>query len=172
MAPDELQGETYDADVSTDMSTDVAKLRSLTALLRRAWALSPVRYLMVGGCLFLIDLGVFMVLTEVGVPIPVAQVVARATGGLVGFVGHKYVTFRSAGQTSRGPAQMVLYAVLFAANLTLSAFVISGAITLCMGFRVPGKILGESVMVCMTFLGNRFIFRSEADGSATQEEPP
>lgn len=170
MAPDGLPGETYDADVSSDVSTDVARLSALTGLLVRAWALSPVRYLMVGGCLFVIDLGVFMCLTELGVAIPVAQIVARATGGLVGFVGHKYVTFRSSEQTSRGPAQMVLYAVLFAANLTLSAFVISGAIALCMGFRVPGKVLGESVMVCMTFLGNRFIFRSKGDEATKQEE--
>ena len=152
------------------MSADVARSNALAALIARAWSLSPVRYLAVGGCLFLIDLGVFMGLTEVGLPIPIAQVIARATGGLAGFVGHKYVTFRSSEQASRGPAQMVLYAVLFAANLTLSAFVISGTIALCMGYRVPGKIMGESVMVCMTFLGNRFIFRTKADEDTTQEE--
>jgi len=39
-----------------------------------------------------------------------------------------------------------------------------------MGYRIPGKIMGESVMVCMTFLGNRFIFRTKADEDTTQEE--
>ena len=121
------------------------------------------RYVAVGGVLFGLDLACFLGLTELGVATPAAQVVSRALGALVGFFAHKHLTFQgwSRPQALDTRAQLLRYAGITAFNVLLSAGVISACIHLMGGLRVPGKVLGEVLMVLTTWLLSRHVFRPQ-----------
>lgn len=118
-----------------------------------------VRFVLVGGVLFGIDLLVFMALVA-GIDLAVgwAQVVSVTVRTVVGFALHKWFTFRGdtddgVGTTAR---QGVAYLVQGAINVPISAAVVIGCVWLLGGWALGGKVLSELVMVGEVYLLYRF----------------
>ncbi|MCO4746613.1 MAG: GtrA family protein [Proteobacteria bacterium] len=117
------------------------------------------RYVAVGAGLFAVDLAVFMGLVTIDVPIPVAQLISRATGAVLGFFLHRQWTF--AGETehaSGAGTQGAGYAALTLANLGLSPVVVTVLANLVPSL-VLAKVLTEVAMVLTTFALTRWLFR-------------
>jgi putative flippase GtrA len=114
-----------------------------------------VRYVLVIGLGWLADIAVFA-LAVPHVNVPLAQLLARVSGALVGFVLHKHFTFQ---QTNTPvPRATVRYIILW----LFSYFVSTGLILLLISFKfqvVGAKILVEILIVPFNFhLMRRFVF--------------
>ena len=125
------------------------------------WRHSLPRYLVVGGTIFLVDLGVFLGLTELGVAAALAQIFSRGLGAILSFMGHKYFSFDHNGkpQEERTPRQFVLYVALSLFTLFASAGVVWGTLQVLNGNRILSKVISEAIMVVITYLSSRYIFR-------------
>ena len=127
--------------------------------LARAEVGRVVRFVLVGGVLFAIDLVVFMALVS-GIDLAVgwAQVVSVTVRTAVGFVLHKWFTFRgdTDDSVSTTAKQGVAYLVQGAVNVPISAAVVIGCVWLLGGWALGGKVLSEFVMVAEVYLLYRF----------------
>ena len=116
--------------------------------LARAEVGRVVRFVLVGGVLFAIDLVVFMALVS-GIDLAVgwAQVVSVTVRTAVGFVLHKWFTFR--GDTDDSVSTTAKQGV---------AYLVQGAINVWLlgGWALGGKVLSEFVMVAEVYLLYRF----------------
>src|SRR5690606_19775481 len=81
-----------------------------------------LRFLLVGGCVFALDTGTFLLLYWLGVPSIPANAAGMLAGFLLGLVGHHYLTFRRAGSPGLGTA--LRYGGSFAFNLVLGTVVL------------------------------------------------
>lgn len=133
----------------------------IPGLLRAAWGRSTVRYLFIGGVLFLLDLAAFLALKHLGIGTVPAQVVSRTVGAAAGFAGHKLVSFRNREQGGRAlAAQGTSYAVLTVVNILISPLVVVGFEHLLGWAGLPVvKVAAEVVMVTETYLVLRWVFR-------------
>jgi putative flippase GtrA len=122
---------------------------------------SPLRYLIVGGVLFAVDLAVFLLLFEVlGVAPAVAQLAARGSGALIGFFAHRHYTFRAALPSPRFGLgiQGGGYLSVALATFFLSPVVLVLALDALGSRAIPAKIVTEAVLVTLTYLAMRFLF--------------
>lgn len=134
----------------------VDKIRSAWKLI---WKLSVFRYLLTGGCLFLIDLTIFLSLKRLGITTPVAQIISRSIGAAVGFVAHKFFSFGSKERTtSILVTQGRGYLICTIINLFISPVLITGFEMLIHSSLVLGKVVIELFMVLETYLILRLIF--------------
>src|SRR5690606_41395104 len=81
-----------------------------------------LRFLLVGGGVFALDTGIFLLLYWLGLPSIPANAAGMLAGFLLGLVGHHYLTFRRAGSPGLGTAPP--YAGSFAFNLVLGTAVL------------------------------------------------
>jgi putative flippase GtrA len=122
-----------------------------------------LRYIVVGGGTFLVDLGCFMLLVKQGRVSPeVAQACSRTVGAAVGFFGHKYFSFaqpRGTGSSGGGSLRQVAgYIAIFVVGIILSPAVIWGMLQIVRPHLVLAKILTEVVMVCLNFVLMKALF--------------
>lgn len=133
---------------------------ALTGDLRR----TGPRYLLVGLSLFVLDLSIFLVLVHLaGLPLAVAQVIARTIGAITGFVLHRSWTFDGEGdhRLSLG-AQGGGYLTLTLLNISLSPFVVLAAAAVLPDSMVLVKVAAEGFLAVESFLITRLLFtRSE-----------
>ena len=121
---------------------------------------SAIRYLMVGGTLFLVDLATFLCLKKIGTTTLIAQAISRTVGATLGFLGHKVISFRSRDyKTQLVAAQGAGYTISTVLNILISPILVAG-----LEYAVPGrlilvKVLAEIVMVIETYFVLRWIFR-------------
>lgn len=133
----------------------------LVALLARR----PVRYLLVGGAGFLLNLGVFLLLADtLSLDVRPSELISRALGGVLTFVGHRQWTFtaREGGHAHGLAGQGLRYVALNLVNLALAPWVVWGCVGLLDGRLVPAKLLAEAVMLVETYLLTSLIFRRRA----------
>ncbi len=134
----------------------------IPALARQVLARRPVRYVLVGGVGFLINLGLFMALVRLlGLDLRIAEVISRSTGGVFTFLGHRAWTFRAgaAGHRHSAGAQGGQYLVLNLVNLAIAPWVVWGCAWLLDGLLVLAKLLAEAIMLLETYLLTALIFR-------------
>lgn len=149
--------------------------------LNREEVLRFLRFLWVGGALFAIDLGLFWALHDgLGFSVPSAQATSVTVRTIIGFVAHKWFTFR--GDTSDDPAttaqQGVAYLVQGVLNAPVSVLIVWGCVWLLEGWAVGGKVLAEILMVAEVYLLYRLVvysrhyFGKSTTEHTTQRRPP
>lgn len=114
------------------------------------------RFLFIGGCLVLVDWGVFVLLTAVGVDTSVANVCGRVVGALLGFVANGRITFGSPGAPRLGRRHFGRFVLLWLAMTLLSTWLVSGvAAQLSLQMAWLGKPLVEGVLASVSFIVSR-----------------
>lgn len=121
------------------------------------------RFLVVGGGLFLIDLGLFMALaTGLDLSVPLSQTISVSVRTVLGFVAHKWFTFEQglADDAARTGRQGLAYVVVGLVNIPISAAVVTGLVWLLGGWEFGGKIASEAVMALEVYaLYRLFVYR-------------
>ena len=111
-------------------------------------------FLIVGGCLIVLDWAVFVALTALGVmPIP-ANVTGRVTGALVGFRANGRITFSVPGSPRLGRCRFARYLVLWI-MLTLLSTVTLLAEQLSLEIAWLAKPVVEAGLAVVSFLVSR-----------------
>lgn len=129
----------------------------------------PVRYVVVGGAGFAVNLAAFMALARLGgLDVRLAELISRSLGGVVTFVGHRQWTFAAgAGGHHHGlSGQGFRYVVLNLVNLGVAPWVVWGCVQLLGGLLLPAKFLAEAIMVVETYLLTSLIFRARTDDAS------
>ena len=118
-----------------------------------------VRYLLIGGLAWLLDVIVFAV-TVSSVGVASAQLGARVCGAFVAFSGHKLFVFRQADlQPAAIVAQAVRYAALWLLSFTISALALIGLIEQAGVAALTAKVVVEIGIVALNYLVMRaFVF--------------
>lgn len=141
--------------------SELRHVGAASGFFRRCTQYTAVRYLIVGGGLFGLDLLVFLTLTAAfGVGPALAQMAARGVGAGVGFIGHRYYSFNQLGVKPGGSAVMQggCYLFVFLATFLLSPLVVVGMLDLLGGRVVLAKIMSEVVLVLISYTAMRFVF--------------
>ncbi len=123
------------------------------------------RYILVGGLLFLVDLGIVYFLVRMGMNAGWAQLFGRGTGAALGFFMHRFFTFREKGVTwslSLG-AQSAGYLLVTAMTFLSSPFILLACLHLTEGELIYAKLIAEAVMVCMTYIALNMVFRGRGE---------
>lgn len=122
------------------------------SLLRRLWASAAVRYLLVGGFCFLVDVGLLWLAHDViGVPLPVATPVAFLASFAVTYTLQRVIAF---GSEARVAPSVARYTLLVIFN-TLATTAIVWAAPAVGWPWIAGKI----VAVAVTTVWNYFAYR-------------
>lgn len=136
--------------------------RALKAGARRlpTWSIELALFLMVGGAQLLLDWAVFVLLSYCGLPVPIANVIARLFGATLGFWLNGKVTFRgAAGRLDR--SHVARFGVFWCVATLISTVALELA-TKCFGVEVSWMIkpLVEAVLAVASFLISRhWIYR-------------
>ncbi len=122
-----------------------------------------LRYVTVGGGIFLVDLCCFLLLVkQVRISPEIAQACSRTVGAAVGFFGHKYFSFvqpEATGSNGRSSTiQLVGYVCITVAGIVVSPFVIWFMLRIVQPHLVFAKILTEAVMVFINFALMKALF--------------
>ncbi|OOG55542.1 GtrA family protein [Rhodanobacter sp. C03] len=115
-----------------------------------------ISFLFIGGCLVLVDWGVFVALSASGVQTPVANVAGRIVGALLGFVANGRFTFGSEGSARLGGKRFARFAALWLVMTLISTVLVGEAATrLSLQIAWLGKPLVEGVLAILSFLVSR-----------------
>jgi putative flippase GtrA len=116
-----------------------------------------VRFIIVGGLSFAIDLGILMLLHEVfGVELWLATPIAFLTSLVFNFVLQRVFTFRA--QNGRS-VSLLKYCLLVAFNTLAVDLIVNGAEWLGLGYQI-GKIVSTAMITAWNFLlYKHWIFR-------------
>lgn len=137
------------------------KIRAMNFI--RLMLRSPaLRYIIVGGVLFLLDLAIFLFVHSVLLQTTeFSQVISRTVGATVGFAGHKWFTFRngdSSGRALIGQSSGYVFVTIF--NIFFSAWLVAildQVLPLCI---VGVKMVSEVILVVETYILLRLLFPS------------
>ena len=134
----------------------------VNGMVRQAMNVRVLRYLIVGGLLFLIDLGVVYTLV-IGMDMGpgIAQLFGRTTGAVTGFFLHRNFTFRSPTDEYRIGAvgQGSGYILLGIATIMISPFILLVMLDIFSQQLVVAKVFTEVVIVAGNFIAMRLVFR-------------
>lgn len=115
-----------------------------------------IAYVLVGGGTALLELGLFQVLFELlKLPLAVSNVSATVVATAVNFLLNRNVTFKS---TSNPVRSLVLYIVLFGANMAISTLMIGVLVGLGIPSAVAKLIMQACVVVWNFVLYRKIIF--------------
>lgn len=120
-----------------------------------------MRYLLIGGLAWLVDVLVFA-LSVSSVGVASAQLGARVCGAFVAFSGHKLFVFRQTDlQLAAVATQAVRYAALWLLSFTISALALIGLIDQAGVPALTAKVGVEIGIVALNYLVMRaFVFPS------------
>lgn len=125
--------------------------------LRAFWSLAPVRYLVVGGVAFLIDIGLLFVLFEViGIPLAVSTPVAFLLSFAITFLMQRAFAFESGG---RLVSSAVRYVLLVAANTVATTLIVTTGAAWGLPWEVAKVVAVASTTVWNYFAYRYWIFR-------------
>lgn len=135
----------------------------LESFARRVLRLSFARYLGVGIGLFLLDFLLFLLLNKgFGVDLRIAQGISRSSAAVVGFFGHRHLTFRATqergGHSFLDQGLAYVYVALFLGLVAgpLTIWVVHAAVQ---GQTVVAKIVTDALMVLFSYGLMRVVFR-------------
>lgn len=133
---------------------------------------SKLRYLMVGGMLFLLDFAVTRLLyVQLHQPLEIAQWVGRLTGAAVGHWAHRLFTF----QSTTAPLQKTHIRFWLVATVLwlVSPYVLKEMVTFFPASFLMAKLLTECILVCASYTLLRFfVFRSAGEAPKANEPIP
>jgi putative flippase GtrA len=134
---------------------------AVPGVLQGLFAIKVVRYVLVGGFLFLVDVSVFLALVKgAGVGLGLAQVVSRTAGAATGFLLHRAWTFAGDGEHRLSlPFQGSGFVALNLVNIAISPLVVTGVDHLFHFPLLVTKIVSEALIVGESFVMLRWIFR-------------
>lgn len=136
-------------------------LPSLASLRKKIVSRQFLRYLLVGASAWVVDFVIFIALYSV-IGIVGAQTLARITGALVSFAGHKVFVFDDR-QFSQGTVwrQAYQYLLLWLISYAISVGCILLFIDLFMLHPIVSKLITEVIIIFINFVTmRRFIFTS------------
>ncbi len=84
-----------------------------------------VSFIVVGGCLVIVDWAVFVLLTASGVATVPANVASRAVGALLGFCANGWFTFRDTRAPRLGLRRFARYAVMWVVMTGASSLLVA-----------------------------------------------
>jgi putative flippase GtrA len=113
-------------------------------------------FLVVGGCLVVVDWAVFVFLTALGMVAPPANVLGRVVGALLGFWLNGWITFGKPGSPKFGRHRLVRFAVLWV-TLTILSTVLVTVLADRMSLHIAwmAKPLVEAAMAMLSFFASR-----------------
>lgn len=113
-------------------------------------------FLLVGGCLVLVDWAVFVLLTALGVNAAAANVAGRVVGALLGFLANGRITFGSAETSRISRHHFARFAVLWSTLTLLSTYLV-GEVASHLSLRMAwlGKPLVEAALAVVSFIVSR-----------------
>ena len=120
------------------------------------------KYILIGGCLFLIDLSTFLFATNYLKIDPVwSQFSSRATGAMIGFIAHKNITFKKKRlkQHFNMAKQSTGYMLVAFFTFFISPFILLQFLSWMHGHKVYAKIFTEVILVTITFFSMKYIFK-------------
>lgn len=124
----------------------------LLRVIARGWSNSAVRYLLVGGMAFLIDIGLLAILHElIGVPLVAATPTAFLTSFGVTYLLQRTITFD--GMSAWGPSA-VKYTLLVVFNAFATTAIVSGIDAMGLTWEI-----GKVAAVTATTVWNYFAYR-------------
>lgn len=135
---------------------------------RRVWRAAPfLRYLLVGGGLFVLDFAVFVALhLGLGLRVGWSQAVSRTVGAAAGFVGHRAISFPAEQRTHSMTQQGAGYLALTIVNMVISPLLVEGLQSVLGGRGLAAKLITDVIMVLETYVLLKYLFRSRSDRHA------
>ena len=126
-----------------------------------------LRYIGVGGTLFVIDFFIWISCVELFDWDPrTAQAPARTTGAAIGFLAHKYVSFRSQGHSAwQISSEGTAYVAVSILNIVLSPFVVYAFLELTPEVLLKpliAKVAAEIIVVAWTYILLKKVFAKGA----------
>jgi putative flippase GtrA len=119
----------------------------------RAWSSSAVRYLLVGGLAFLLDIGLLALLHKVaGIPLIVATPVAFLLSFAATYVMQRVITFEARGGWTSSAAK---YTALVVVNMIATTAIVAGAEVIGWSWAV-GKIAAVALTTIWNYFGYRY----------------
>lgn len=119
-----------------------------------------LRFLVVGGGLFALDLALFLVLVNaVGLEVWWAQMISVSLRTALGFVLHKWFTFAgdTASDARTTARQSMAYIAQGVVNIPISAAVVTACVWFTGGWALLGKVLSEGILAVWVFFLYRFV---------------
>lgn len=125
----------------------------------------PLLFVLVGGLQYLLDATLFGVLLSVGLGIPAANVLSRATAAAGGFLANRYLTFGKRSDTVASFAGSLLRFITLWVVMTFISTSLILAVThnwgAELGTQVAGKLVVEAVLAVISFLISKYwVFRN------------
>ncbi|HEX7731997.1 MAG TPA: GtrA family protein [Rhodanobacter sp.] len=120
-----------------------------------------ISFLLVGGCLVVADWAVFVALTALGTPPPVANVAGRVVGALLGFWANGRVTFGTPGDARLGRRRFTRFIVVWAILTLLSTYLVT-VVADYLGLQMAwlAKPLVEAGLAVVSFfLSRHWVYR-------------
>ena len=112
-------------------------------------------FVLVGIAQWLLDWGVLVLLSRLGVPIIAANIAARLSGALLGFSLNGLVTFSNE-DVELGRPQLQRYAILWSANAAMSTLAVTGMkATFGLHAALIAKPLIDGLVAIGSFLAQR-----------------
>lgn len=116
-----------------------------------------MRYLLAGGLVFSLDVGVFYLITTVWPAWYIeANLVSKSIGALTGFFLHRYFTF-SWEHRDNAAAQGVMYVLLLGFNLMLSSLLLYLLVEWVGLIELYAKVLTDVLVILVAFVGSRLL---------------
>lgn len=115
-----------------------------------------VSFLVIGACLVVVDWGVFVLLTSLGMEALVANVLGRVVGAALGFMANGRITFSSFGSSRVGKRHFTRFAVSWAVLTAISTLLITEVVShLSLQVAWLGKPLVEAALAVVSFIISR-----------------
>ena len=152
------------------MNADSPARRGLFA---RLWASNPVRYVVVGGAAFVIDISLLAVFYEVlHVPLAVSTPMAFLLSFAITFLLQRTLAFGSQGKIG---SSAIRYTILVAANTVATTAIVTSAAAVGFPWEIGKVIAVGSTTVWNYFAYRHWIFRakpSSGESVSTDPHPP
>lgn len=118
-------------------------------------------FLLVGGCLVVVDWAVFVMLTAMGASPPIANVLGRVAGALLGFWANGRITFSSADSPRLGRRRFLRFVLVWVVLTTLSTYSVT-VVADYLGLQMAwlAKPLVEAGLAVVSFvLSRHWVYR-------------
>ncbi len=126
------------------------------------------RYIIVGGITYVVDLFIYLLVVTFSSSLFLeGNISGRIVGALIGFYLHKYWTFNGR-QIYSTKKQIMNYSLLLLFNIFLSSILLTGFNLYWHSLgSVWSRIFTDILIIILTFLCSRFIFRRHKISSGT-----
>lgn len=128
-----------------------------------------LRYVVIQGFAYVIDMGSFLFILHLGVAQPiVANIFAKLAAGAFAFFAHRRYTFRHGGSGVFFRRQAMLYFLLLVANVPIASAILA-VILIWLPIPVAAKFLSDILSVALSYgFTKHFIFKTQTDSASAR----